>query len=57
MDINHFSIGFTIALILAVLALTFIITNGISILPEAQWTIPESSTAFADYCKNLNLKC
>ena len=57
MDVNHFGIGFTIALILIVLAFTFLTTNGISILPETQWTAPESSTAFADYCKQLNLKC
>ena len=55
MDINHFSIGFTIALILAVLALTFITTNNISILPETSYTA--NNEVFADYCKSLNLKC
>ena len=56
MNADHFGIVFSISLILVILMYVFLTTVGISILPESI-TIPESSTAYADYCKELNLEC
>jgi hypothetical protein len=56
MDVNHFGIVFSIALILVVLVFTFLTTNGISVLPEISFT-SNSDYSFVDYCKQLNLKC
>ena len=56
MNVDHFGILFSISLILVILTYVFLTTVGISILPEPI-TIPESSTVYADYCKQLNLEC
>ena len=55
MNVDHFGMVFSIALILVVLALVFLITHGINILPETSYTAPNSD--FSDYCQKLNLKC
>ena len=56
MNVDHFGILFSISLILVILTYVLLTTVGISIFPEPI-TIPESSTAYADYCKQLNLRC
>ena len=56
MNVDHFGIVFSISLILVILTYVFLTTVGISILPEPI-TVPESSTAYTDYCNQLNLEC
>ena len=56
MNVDHFGIVFSISLILVILAYVFLTVVGISIVPESI-TIPESSTAYTDYCNQLNLEC
>jgi len=57
MNVDHFGIFVTFIITGILLTIVFLLQSNISILPETQYTIPQSSTAFADYCKTLNLKC
>ena len=57
MNVDHFGIFVTFIVLAVLLSIVFLAQSNISILPETQHTVPQSSTAFAEYCKQLNLKC
>ena len=57
MNAEHIGMFVTFIITGILLTIVFLLQSNISILPETQYTIPQSSTAFAEYCKQLNLKC
>jgi len=57
MNVDHLGIFVTFIITGILLTIVFLLQSNISILPETQHTVPQSSTAFAEYCKQLNLKC
>ena len=56
MNVDHFGIFVTFIVLAIVLSIALLAQANISILPETQYTSTHN-TAFADYCKTLNLKC
>ena len=56
MNVDHFGIFVTFIVLAIVLSIVLLAQTYISILPETQYTSTHN-TAFADYCKTLNLKC
>ena len=57
MNVDHFGIFVTFIVLVVLLSIVFLAQSNISILPETQHTVPQNSTAFAEYCKQLILKC
>ena len=55
MNVDHFGIFITFIVLAVLLSIVFLAQSNISILPETV-TAPHNS-AFAEYCKQLNLKC
>ena len=55
MNIDHFGIVITLIILAAFLSVALLTQANISILPES-FNAPHSD-AFADYCKQLNIKC
>jgi len=55
MNIDHFGIVITLIILAAFLSVALLTQANISILPEIFNLSP--NTDFADYCKQLNIKC
>ena len=56
MNAEHLGIFVTFIVLVVLLSIVFLAQSNINILPETTYTTPQSSP-FADYCKQLNLKC
>ena len=54
MNIDHFGIIITFIVLFVFLTITFLATNGIDIF---DFSTPDRTEAFADYCRQLNIKC
>ena len=55
MNVDHFGIIVTFIVLFIFLTITLLATNGIDILNG--FSTPSHGDAFADYCKQLNIKC
>ena len=54
MNVDHFGIVITFIVLLVFLAIAFLATSGIDVL---DFSTTDRSEAFADYCRQLNIKC
>ena len=54
MNVDHFGILITFIVLFVFLAITFLATSGIDIL---DFSTTDRSGDFADYCRQLNIKC
>ena len=54
MNIDHFGILITLIVLFVFLTITFLATSGIDIL---DFSTTDRSGDFADYCRQLNIKC
>jgi hypothetical protein len=55
MNVNHLGIVTTFIVLFIFLTITLLATNGIDILNV--FSTPSHGDAFANYCKQLNIKC
>ena len=54
MNIDHFGIVITFIILLVFLTIAFLSTSGIEVIDFSQ---ASHSSAFDNYCKQLNIKC
>ena len=54
MNVDHFGIVITFIVLLVFLAIAFLATSGIEVIDFSQ---ASHSSAFDNYCKQLNIKC